>query len=158
MQKVRLIWVGKTQESFVKEGIAQYQKKLSHYVKVETEELRPARYNSGSVAQWRIQETESILKRLDSSELSVFLDEKGERQTSKTFSTWIEKQLPLGYSRMNLIIGGAFGFEQNLLPTNAKKIRLSDMTFTHQMVRIFLLEQLYRAFTIIRGESYHHDS
>lgn len=156
MRSIRLIWIGKTQLPFVQDGISIYLKKLSHYIKVETEEIRTAKYASGTVDQWRRQETEKLLKCLNSNELNVFLDENGKRQTSIGLAQWLEKQMPLGWPRVNLIIGGAYGFEKSLLPANATYLRLSDMTFTHQMVRLILLEQLYRAFTIIRGEPYHH--
>jgi len=156
MRCIRLIWIGKTQLPFVQEGISLYQKKLSHYIKVETEEIRAAKYASGTVEQWRRQETEKLLKRLDPAELNVFLDENGKRQTSIGLAQWFEKQMPLAWPRVNFIIGGAYGFEKSLLPNNVTYLRLSDMTFTHQMVRLILLEQLYRAFTIIRGEPYHH--
>jgi len=156
MRSIRLIWIGKTQLPFVQDGISLYLKKLSHYIKVETEEIRTAKYASGTVDQWRRQETEKLLKCLNSNELNVFLDENGKRQTSIGLAQWFEKQMPLGWPRVNLIIGGAYGFEKSLLPANATYLRLSDMTFTHQMVRLILLEQLYRAFTIIRGEPYHH--
>ena len=156
MRSIRLIWIGKTQLPFVQDGISLYLKKLSHYIKVETEEIRTAKYASGTVDQWRRQETEKLLKCLNSNELNVFLDENGKRQTSIGLAQWLEKQMPLGWPRVNLIIGGAYGFEKSLLPANATYLRLSDMTFTHQMIRLILLEQLYRAFTIIRGEPYHH--
>ena len=156
MRSIRLIWIGKTQLPFVQDGISLYLKKLSHYIKVETEEIRTAKYASGTVDQWRRQETEKLLKCLNSNELNVFLDENGKRQTSIGLAQWLEKQMPLGWARVNLIIGGAYGFEKSLLPANATYLRLSDMTFTHQMIRLILLEQLYRAFTIIRGEPYHH--
>ena len=156
MRSIRLIWIGKTQLPFVQDGISLYLKKLSHYIKVETEEIRTAKYASGTVDQWRRQETEKVLKCLNSNELNVFLDENGKRQTSIGLAQWFEKQMPLGWPRVNLIIGGAYGFEKSLLPANVTYLRLSDMTFTHQMIRLILLEQLYRAFTIIRGEPYHH--
>jgi 23S rRNA (pseudouridine1915-N3)-methyltransferase len=156
MRSIRLIWIGKTQLPFVQDGISLYLKKLSHYIKVEKEEIRTAKYASGTVDQWRRQETEKLLKCLNSNELNVFLDENGKRQTSIGLAQWFEKQMPLGWPRVNLIIGGAYGFEKSLLPANVTYLRLSDMTFTHQMIRLILLEQLYRAFTIIRGEPYHH--
>ena len=156
MRSIRLIWIGKTKLPFVQEGISVYQKKLRHYIKVETEEIQPSKYGSGTVDQWRRQETEKILKRLDRSELNVFLDENGKRQTSAGLAQWFEKQMALGWPRVNFIIGGAYGFEKSLLPANFTCLRLSDMTFTHQMVRLILLEQLYRIFTIIRREPYHH--
>ena len=83
MKSIRLIWIGKTQEPFVQDGISVYLKKLSHYIKVDSEEIQPAKYGSGTADQWRRQETENLLKRLNSTELNIFLDKKGKRQTSK---------------------------------------------------------------------------
>jgi 23S rRNA (pseudouridine1915-N3)-methyltransferase len=157
MRSIRLIWIGKSQEPFVQDGIKVYLKKLSHYIKVDFEEIKPVKYNSGTTDQWRRQETEKLLKRLDSSELNIFLDESGKSETSKSLARWFEKQIPLGWERGNFFIGGAYGFDKTMLPSGVKSLRLSDMTFTHQMVRLILLEQLYRAFTIMRGEPYHHD-
>ncbi|MBL7034377.1 MAG: 23S rRNA (pseudouridine(1915)-N(3))-methyltransferase RlmH [SAR324 cluster bacterium] len=140
----------------MKDGISLYLKKLSHYIKVDYEEIRPAKYGSGKVEQWRRQETEQLLKRLNSTELNIFLDEKGKCQTSKGLALWLEKQMPLGWPRVNFVIGGAYGFDKSLLADGVHYLSLSEMTFTHQMVRIILLEQLYRAFSIMRGEPYHH--
>ena len=156
MRSIRLIWIGKTKLPFAQDGISVYLKKLTHYIKVETVAIRPSKYASGIVDHWRRQETEKILKRLNPIELNVFLDEKGKRYTSTGLAQWFEKQMFLGWPRVNFIIGGAYGFEKSLLPANATYFRLSDMTFTHQMARLILLEQLYRAFTIIRREPYHH--
>ena len=156
MRSIRIIWIGKTRSYFAQEGIDLYLKKLSNYTKVEIEEVRPTKYISGKVDQWRHRETEKILDYLNPSELNIFLDEKGKRRTSIHLAGWFEKQMQFGWSRVNFIIGGAYGFEKSLIPSNANYLSLSDMTFTHQMVRLFLLEQLYRIFTIIRREPYHH--
>ena len=88
--------------------------------------------------------------------INVFLDENGEKQTSVGWANWLEKQIMKDKSRINFFIGGAYGFEKSLLPPGVDFLSLSDMTFTHQMVRLILFEQLYRIFTIIRGEPYHH--
>ena len=157
MRSIRLIWIGKSQEPFVQDGIKVYLKKLSHYIKVDFEEIKPVKYNSGTTDQWRRQETEKLLKCLESTELNIFLDESGKRETSNSLARWFQKQIPLGWRRVNFFIGGAYGFDKTMLPSGVKVLRLSDMTFTHQMVRLILLEQLYRAFTIMRGEQYHND-
>lgn len=94
MRNIRLIWIGKSQESFVQDGIKVYLKKISHYTKVDFEEIKPVKYNSGTTEQWRRQETEKLLKRLDSSELNIFLDESGKSETSKSLAQWFEKQIP----------------------------------------------------------------
>ena len=156
MRSIRLIWVGKTQEPYLRNGINAYMKKLSHYIKIDSDEIKPAQYSSGTVNKWRLQETENMRKKMDASELNIFLDQSGEQQTSKDLARYFEKQISYGISRVNFFIGGAYGIDKSILPSGIKLLSLSEMTFTHQMVRLFLLEQIFRAFTIIRGEPYHN--
>ena len=156
MRSIRLIWVGKTQEPYLRSGINTYMKKLSHYIKIDSDEIKPAQYNSGTVNKWRRQETENMIKKMDASELNIFLDQNGEQQTSKDLAKCFEKQITYGISRANFFIGGAYGIDKSILPSGIQLLSLSEMTFTHQMVRLFLLEQIFRAFTIIRGEPYHN--
>ena len=156
MRSIRLIWVGKTQEPYLRSGINTYMKKLSHYIKIDSDEIKPAQYSSGTVNKWRRQETENMIKKMDVSELNIFLDQNGKQQTSKDLAKCFEKQITYGISRANFFIGGAYGIDKSILPSGIQLLSLSEMTFTHQMVRLFLLEQIYRAFTIIRGEPYHN--
>ena len=156
MRSIRLIWIGKTQEPYLRSGINAYMKKLSHYIKIDSDEIKPAKYSSGTVIQWRRQETENMMKKMDASELNIFLDQNGEQQTSKDLAKCFEKQITYGISRANFFIGGAYGIDKSILPSGIQLLSLSEMTFTHQMVRLFLLEQIYRAFTIIRGVPYHN--
>ena len=156
MRSIRLIWVGKTQEPYLKSGINAYMKKISHYIKIDFKEIKPAQYSSGTVKKWRLKETEKMMKKMDVSELNIFLDQSGERQTSKGLAECFEKQISHGIYRANFFIGGAYGIDKSILPSGIQYLSLSEMTFTHQMVRLFLLEQIYRAFTIIRGEPYHN--
>ena len=95
MRSIRLIWVGKTQEPFLRSGFNAYMKKISHYIKIDSDEIKPAQYSSGTVNQWRRQETESMMKKMNASELNIFLDQNGERQTSKGLALWFEKQMSL---------------------------------------------------------------
>ena len=156
MRSIRLIWVGKTQETYLRSGINAYMKKISHYIKIDSDKIKPAQYSSGTVKNWRLQETEHMMKKMDASELNIFLDQSGERQTSKGLAKCFEKQMLYGISKANFFIGGAYGIDKSILPSGIQFLSLSEMTFTHQMVRLFLLEQIYRAFTIIRGEPYHN--
>ena len=156
MRSIRLIWVGKTQEPYLRSGVNAYLKKISNYIKINHDEIKPAQYSSGTVKKWRLQETENMMKKMDASELNIFLDQNGARQTSKGLAEYFEKQISHGIYRANFFIGGAYGIDKSILPSGIKLLSLSEMTFTHQMVRLFLLEQIYRAFTIIRGEPYHN--
>ncbi len=156
MKSIRLIWVGKTQEPYLKHGINTYIKKLSHYIKIDSDEIKAAKYNSGTRNKWRQQDTENMIKKMDTSELNIFLDKDGKRETSEGLAKCFEKQIFDGIYRANFFIGGAYGIDKSILPLGVQYLSLSEMTFTHQMVRLFLLEQIYRAFTIIRGEPYHN--
>ena len=156
MTSIRLIWVGKTQEPYLRSGINAYMKKISHYIKIDSFEIKPAQYISGTLNKWRLQETKNMMKKMNASELNIFLDQSGERQTSKDLAKCFEKQISYGISRVTFFVGGAYGVEKSILPSGIQFLSLSEMTFTHQMVRLFLLEQIYRAFTIIRGEPYHN--
>ena len=156
MRSIRLIWVGKTQETYLRSGINAYMKKISHYIKIDSYEIKPAQYISGTLNKWRLQETENMMKKMDASELNIFLDQSGEQQTSKDLAKCFEKQISYGISRVNFFVGGAYGIDKSILPSGIQFLSLSEMTFTHQMVRLFLLEQIYRAFTINRGEPYHN--
>ena len=156
MRSIRLIWVGKTQEPYLRSGINAYMKKISHYIKIDSYEIKPAQYISGTLNKWRLQETKNMMKKMDASELNIFLDQSGERQTSKDLAKCFEKQISYGISKVNFFIGGANGIDKSILPSGIQFLSLSEMTFTHQMVRLFLLEQIYRAFTIMRGGPYHN--
>ena len=156
MRSIRLIWVGKTQEPYLRNGISSYMKKLCHYIKIDSYEIKPAQYSSGTVNKWRQQETKHMIKKMDTSEFNLVLDQNGERYTSESLAKCFEKQISFGISRANFFIGGAYGIDKSILPSGIQFLSLSEMTFTHQMVRLFLLEQIYRAFTIIREEPYHN--
>ena len=104
MRSIRLIWVGKTQEPYLRSGINAYMKKLSHYIKIDSDEIKPAQYSSGTVNQWRRRETENMIKKMNASELNIFLDQNGERQTSIGLAKCYEKQIMYGISRANYFI------------------------------------------------------
>ncbi|MGK5091334.1 23S rRNA (pseudouridine(1915)-N(3))-methyltransferase RlmH [Deltaproteobacteria bacterium TL4] len=156
MYRIRIIWVGKTQEAYLQTGIGLYLKKLSPYVPVETLEIKPVKYRSQRLEQCRNQETEQILKKLSKDETHVFLDETGQQKSSVGLAHWLEQQKRHQNSRINFLIGGAFGWDHSQFSKQSEMLSLSPMTFNHQMVRIILIEQLYRAFTIMNGEPYHH--
>ena len=138
MKSIRLIWVGKTQEPYLRNGINAYMKKLSHYIKIDSDEIKPAQYSSGTTNKWRQQETEIMIKKMNSSEFNIFLDQKGQRKTSEGLAKCFEKQILFGVARANFFIGGAHGIDKSILPSGIQLLSLSEMTFTHQMVRLFL--------------------
>jgi 23S rRNA (pseudouridine1915-N3)-methyltransferase len=156
MYKIRIIWVGKTQDAYLQTGIDLYLKKIKNYLKIECLEIKPFHYSSGSVEQGKIKETAKILEKIDAQEMIVFLDERGESCTSIELAQWLEEQKRIQFSCVNFVVGGAYGWDRNQIPQNSRILSFSSMTLNHQMIRILLLEQIYRAFTIMNGEPYHH--
>lgn len=154
MYKIRLIWVGKTQELYIREGVNDYLNRLKPYVNIECLQVKPASSKSG-IDDSKRKETYSILKCLSDGETNFVLDEHGPQKTSVQFASLLENLKNTQYKRVNFIIGGAFGMDLSLME-KFKQLSLSSMTFTHQMVRLVLAEQIYRAFTIINGKGYHH--
>jgi 23S rRNA (pseudouridine1915-N3)-methyltransferase len=156
--KVELWSIGKTAFSYLEEGMAVYEKRLPHYLPFATAIL-PDIKNAGSLNpdQLKQKEGELVISRLKKEDLLVLLDERGKQLTSVEFSSFMEQKLQLGSRRLVFLVGGAFGFSEAIYQRSDHKLSLSKMTFSHQMVRLFFLEQLYRAMTILRGESYHNE-
>ena len=156
--KIPFLVLGKTEDSFLKEGIEKYVKRLKHYVKFEMVEI-PELKNTKSLTeeQQKSKEAELILKNLASTDYVVLLDEKGLEYTSVQFSGYISKRMLSSVQNLVFIVGGPYGFDNNLQTKANDKLSLSKMTFSHQMVRLFFVEQLYRAFSILKGEPYHHE-
>lgn len=154
--KIRLIAIGKTSDSWAKDAISVFEKRLKHYCTFEITEL-PVSGNAGRTAE-QIKEAEGnlLLSKLGTSDRLVLLDENGKSLTSVGFSEWIQQQQLSGVKNLVFVIGGPYGFSDAVYKAAAAKLSLSPMTFTHQMVRLFFTEQLYRAFTILKGEKYHH--
>lgn len=155
--KITLLTVGKTEDAYLKEGIEKYVKRLKHYIKLEIADL-PELKNTKSLSedQQKSKEAELILKKLTPLDHVVLLDEKGSELTSSQFSGYINKHMVGSVSHLIFIVGGPYGFDASVHQRANDKLSLSRMTFSHQMVRLFFIEQLYRAFTIIKGEPYHH--
>ncbi|MBL7892365.1 MAG: 23S rRNA (pseudouridine(1915)-N(3))-methyltransferase RlmH [Bacteroidia bacterium] len=156
--KIRLIVISPTDSSYLREGISSYIARLKHYVSFEYLEL-PAVKRSKNYTSIEIKkrEGEELLKQVDASSILILLDEKGKEYTSTDFSKFMQKQMNSGVKTIVFLVGGPFGFSENIYKRANNKLALSQMTFSHQMVRLFFVEQLYRAFTIIKGESYHHE-
>ncbi len=156
--KIECWMVGKTQEAYLDEGIRLYQKRLRHYLPFETVVLPDVRLPGKSVPDmFKEKEGEQILKRLRQEDGLILLDERGKSFASVAFAEWLDRQLHMPYKRIIFQIGGAFGFSHAVYARANAMISLSEMTFSHQMVRLFLLEQLYRAMTILRNEPYHNE-
>lgn len=154
--KVRLIVVGKTNETYLKEGIEIYLKRLKHYTDftlIELDEVKGSK--SMSMDDYRKKESDKLLQLLDAERI-ILLDEKGKSYTSFGFAKKLNNSMIRGVKSIDFVVGGPFGFHENVREKAHESMTLSDLTFSHQMVRLFFVEQLYRAFTIIKGEKYHH--
>lgn len=153
-----LITVGKTTTSYLQTGIDEYCRRLKRYVQFSIKCL-PDIKNSKKIteSQQKTEEGKVILSELSPSDYVVLLDERGEMMTSRGFSDFIQKSMLGGKKRMVFIVGGPYGFSQDVYSRAAAKLSFSKMTFSHEMIRLFFTEQVYRAMTILKGEPYHHD-
>lgn len=157
MLKVRVLQIGKNQEDFISAGITFYEKKLKHYCQFEVITLPPPKVLRHLQSEdIKKKEADLFLKQLLAKSWVVLLDERGKTFDSLDFANNIEKWTVAGQSQVDFIIGGAFGFSKELYERSNFQVSLSKMTFSHQIVRILFLEQLYRAFTILKNEPYHH--
>lgn len=156
--KIQVICMGKTQHSALRQWLPEYTKRLAHYCKFEWTELSELK-NTKNLRQEVQKEEEGkvLLKQLTPSDIVVLLDEKGTTFTSKGVAEFLQKRMNAGTKNLVFVIGGPYGFSQQLYQRAQYKISLSAMTFSHQMVRIFVAEQLYRAFSILNNEPYHHE-
>lgn len=155
--KVEFWCIGKTDETYLMEGINKYSKRLSNYLSFEYKEFSFARSKKATTpTQHKEAEKEELLKLLKPTDFLVLLDERGKTFTSITFADFLQKKFNEVSGNMIFLIGGAYGFHEEIYKRANAQIALSAMTFTHQMVRLIFLEQLYRAMTILRNEPYHH--
>jgi 23S rRNA (pseudouridine1915-N3)-methyltransferase len=155
--KIIFLTVGKTEDAYLKEGIDKYVKRLKHYTKLEMVELNELKNTKALTPdQQKTKEAEMILKRITPLDYVVLLDENGTEFTSKQFATYLSKKAISSTANLYFIVGGPYGFDQSVYQRANDKLSFSRMTFSHQMIRLFFAEQLYRAFTIIKGEPYHH--
>ena len=155
--KIVLLTIGKTSEKYLIEGIAQYQIRLKHYTQFEMLEiLNIKNAKNFSNAELMKKEGELILKQLQSSDHLVLLDDKGKDFTSLKFSEKLQGWMLSGKKRLVFVVGGAYGFSKQVYARGNEKLSLSKMTFSHQMVRLFFVEQIYRGYTILNNEPYHH--
>lgn len=156
--KILLIQIEKTSEPYIESGVNVYQGRLKNYISYETVTINmPKQVRQKSVEEQKRAEAQEILKLLDSSDYLVCLDEKGKHLSSTGFAEFMNKRMVAGTKRLVFLIGGPFGIDASVMEKASYKLALSEMTFSHQMIRLFFTEQVYRAFTIIRNEKYHHE-
>jgi 23S rRNA (pseudouridine1915-N3)-methyltransferase len=154
---IKLIAIGKTDHKNLIALIDEYAKRLSFYVKFDFEiipDLKKVKHLSE--AQQKEKEGELILAKTQASDILILLDENGKQMSSETFANYLQKHMNSGIKTLLFIIGGPYGFSEAVYSRANGKLSLSKMTFSHQMVRLFFIEQIYRGFTILRNEPYHH--
>ena len=156
--KIILLTVGKSTNSYLIKLQEEYQNRLKFYIPFEilvVPELKNTK--NLSISEQQEKEADLILKQLDNSDEVVLLDEKGKQFTSVGFSEFISKKMLASHKRMVFVVGGPYGFSERVYQRANGKVSLSAMTFSHQMIRLIFVEQLYRAMTILKGEPYHHE-
>lgn len=155
--KIILLLIGKTTDKNIQKLTDKFSDRLKHYCKFESIVIPELRNRKNlSIEMQKIREAEEILKKIQPSDEVILLDERGKDFTSEGFSKWLENHLNSGKKRMVFIIGGPFGFAEEIRNRSNQQLALSKMTFTHEMIRPFFVEQLYRAFSIMNNEAYHY--
>ena len=154
---IKLIAIGKTDSAALQQLISTYEKRLVRYINFELQ-LLPDIKNSKSLTEelQKIKEGELILSNVESSHYLILLDERGKEYTSVAFADELQKKMNTSIKQLTFVIGGPYGVSQEVYNRANGKLSLSKLTFSHQMIRLFFIEQLYRAFTILRNEPYHH--
>ncbi|MDA9555106.1 23S rRNA (pseudouridine(1915)-N(3))-methyltransferase RlmH [Pelobium sp.] len=156
--KITLMAIGKTDDTFISEGLDKYLKRLKHYIKFDTQIIPDLKKTKNlSEEEQKTKEAELFLKSLQNTDYVVLLDERGTEFSSLQFADFLNKKMIASTSHLVFLIGGPYGFHQSIYQRADQKVSLSKMTFSHQMIRLFFVEQVYRAFTILKGEPYHHE-
>lgn len=154
---IRLLAIGKTDNKAIQTLIDDYTKRLSFYVKFDLEIIPDIKnVKNLSEAQQKEKEGELILSKITPTDQLILLDENGKTFSSVGFSDFLQKKMNAGIKTLVFVIGGPYGFSETVYQKAQGKVSLSEMTFSHQMVRLFVIEQIYRGFTILRNEPYHH--
>ena len=153
--KIVILAVGRTSTDYIRQATEAYLKRINHYIPVQMHMLPDVK--ARDTRQQKIKEGEAILDFLVPGDRVVLLDERGKELTSREFASSIEQGMISGLKRLVYVIGGPYGFAEDVYARADGKLSLSRMTFSHEMVRLFFAEQIYRAMTILRGEPYHHD-
>ena len=156
--KIKLLVIGKTDDKNLVQLIENYQKRLQHYIGFQLEVILDIKnVKNLSEIQQKEKEGELILSKLQNTDQLILLDEKGKEFRSLDFANFLQKKMNSGIKQMVFVIGGPYGFSETVYKKAMEKISLSKMTFSHQMIRLFIIEQLYRGFTILKNEPYHHE-
>ena len=156
--KIVVVAVGRTSTKYISQAVEDFSKRIAHYVPFEFAIVPDLKVAKGlTEAAIKQREGQAILQLLLPGDEVVLLDERGEELTSRGFAQMIDRCMVKGLKRLVFVIGGPYGFSQEVYDRANKMLSLSRMTFTHEMVRLFFTEQVYRAMTILRGEPYHHD-
>ena len=155
--QIQLVLMGKTRFPFIKEGMTEYIKRLQRYTDFRIRELSELK-NTGSWPQQKLMQAEGklILKSLSDKDFVILLDERGKQMDSIEFAGWLDRKHQDAVKSLVFIVGGAYGFSPEVYKRGNMQLSLSKLTFSHQVIPLFFTEQLYRAFTIIRGAPYHH--
>jgi 23S rRNA (pseudouridine1915-N3)-methyltransferase len=156
--KVKVLAIGKTDELYLIEGMKDYETRIHRYLSLEIIEI-PGLKNASHLGkqEWKAKEAAKILPCLTPGDIVILLDEKGKEMSSVEFASFLNQKFSSGSKNLVFVIGGPFGFDDRVKKKAHFHLSLSQMTFSHQMVRLFFLEQLYRALTILRNEAYHHE-
>lgn len=155
--KIELWAIGKTSEPYLETGIAIFEKRLKNYLPFAFQILPDVKLKTTDGKALKKEEGKMILAKLSPDDYLVLLDERGTALSSVELAQWIERRLSQSHRKIIFLIGGAFGFSPDLYARAQESLSLSKMTFSHQMIRLFFAEQLYRAMTIIRNEPYHNE-
>ena|SRR5210317_1103765 len=156
--KIKLLAIGKTDDKNLSALIQTYENRLKHYIKFDFEMI-PDLKNAKNLSEMQQKEKEGelLLKKLQSTDRVLLLDDKGKDYTSMEFSKFLQKKMNSGIKTLVFVIGGPYGFSEAVYKRAQGKVSFSKMTFSHQMIRVFVAEQIYRAFTILKNEPYHHE-
>ncbi len=155
--QIKLLAIGKTDQSSIRDLSQEYENRLNHYIKFSFEIIPDLKKTKGlDENQQKEKEGDLILSKLEPSDMLILLDEKGKEYGSVDFSSFLQKKMNSGLKQLIFVIGGPYGFSESVYQRANGKLSLSKMTFSHQMIRPFFIEQLYRAMTILRNEPYHH--
>ena len=155
--KITFLWIGKTSEGWLKEGILEYEKRLRHYIPLSVQIIpAPKNLPRQDIDKQKEIEGDTILQQIDPGEQVFLLDERGKSYTSEGLASFLQQKMLASVKSLVFVVGGPFGFSPKVYQRANGQIAFSELTFSHQMIRLLLCEQVYRAFTIIRGESYHH--